>query len=126
MMKITLIALSLCIPFLAHAKTAEELNKSRMTRTPSSDLYSNDKYVIGVVESSDALGALKKAYKNCKMTGITLAPPNEHLVPKTVNYTCMSKKDGKVEIHAATEVAGWGETSDITITVLGVAGATNE
>ncbi|MGZ3695712.1 MAG: hypothetical protein ACXWQO_16555 [Bdellovibrionota bacterium] len=115
----------LCLSPLAHAKTAAELNASRMARTPSSEMYQDDKYVVSVVEATEAIKALKARYKTCKMTGVTVAEPLEHLVPKTVHYTCIGKTDGKVEISAATEVAGWGETTDITITLLGVAGATN-
>lgn len=109
----------------AHAKTPEELNASRMTRIPSSDLYNSDKYAVGVAEATDAIKALKEKYKNCKMTGVDVGEKQEHLTPKTVNYLCRGKTDGEVKIMASMQVAGWGETTDVTITLLGVAGATN-
>lgn len=120
----------ICALFLsstfAHAKTAAELNASKMNRIPSSDLYNSDQYAVSVADKTEVIQALKAKYKNCKMTGVTVGDKEDHLTPKTVNYACNGKKDGPVIIRANMEVAGWGETTDLTITVLGVAGATNE
>lgn len=108
----------------ASAKTSKELN-AKKNRTPASERYRSDEYVTSVVESTKGFQALKNVYGPCALVGVKKSAPNEHLVPKKVTYAC-SNKDGKVSIEASTEVAGWGETTDITLTVTGISGVSNE
>lgn len=108
---------------LSHAKSADDLNASRMSRVPSADLYLSDKYAVSVVNDTPVMKALKKAYK-CKGTEVLVGEKEDNLTPKTVRYTCHGK-DHDVQVEASLKVAGWGETTDITFTILGVPGATN-
>lgn len=85
----------------------------------------DDKYLVDVVEKTDAVVAIKSAYGNCSKPEIRGEITKGHVHRKSVLYKCRSKKDGNVILQASTEISTWGKTKDITVQVLNIKGISN-
>lgn len=85
----------------------------------------DDKYLISIVESSEALSSVKAAYGNCGSAQVKGDKGMNYINSKTVIYRCHGKKDGSVIVKATTSVTTWGETTNIKVEVINIKGVSN-